>query len=270
MFRIGDFSRLGRVTVKALRHYDRLGLLRPAGVDPTTGYRYYSADQMPRLSRILALKEAGLSLDDIATILDEDLPPGEIVVLLELKRGELAQRIRGEETKLRRLEALLGRTDEENGMSSYCVTLKKTTPVKIASLRDIIPTYGDQGSLWDELCGYLGQKGAGFAGTPMAIYYDEEYKERDVDIEVCVPVSADVEETGRIRMSDLPGGEDIASVIHKGPFEGVHAAYKAVMEWMAGNGYEMNGPAREVYLTDPKQTAPEDYITEVQVPVRKK
>ena len=269
MFRIGDFSRLGRVTVKTLRHYDRLGLLRPAVVDPATGYRHYAADQMPRLTRILALKQAGLSLEEIATILDEDLPPGELVALLKLKRHELEQRIRDEEARLRRLETLLSRTDKENGMSSYDVTLKKTDPVKIASLRGIVPTYADQGALWEELFGYLGQKGAGFAGTPLAIYYDEEYKERDVDLEVCVPVSADVEETGRIRMSDLPGGEDIASVIHKGPFEGVHAAYTAVLEWMAGNGYELNGPVREVYLTDPKQIAPEDYITDVQVPVRK-
>jgi effector-binding domain-containing protein len=269
MFRIGDFSRLGRVTVKALRHYDRVGLLRPALVDPATGYRHYSADQMPRLSRILALKEAGLSLEEIATILGEDLPTEELLGILKLKRGELAQRIRDEETKLRRLETLLSRTDEENGMSSYDVTLKKTAPVKIASLRGVVPTYGDQGMLWNELCSHPGASGKNSAGAPFTIYYDEEYKERDVDLEVCVPVTAEVEETDRIMMTDMAGGEEVASVIHKGPFENVSAAYKAIMEWMAGNGYETAGPSREVYLTDPQRTAPEDYITEVQVPVRK-
>ncbi len=79
-----------------------------------------------------------------------------------------------------------------------------------------------------------------------------------------------MEETGRLKVSDLPGGEEIASTIHKGPFENVDAAYKVIGEWMADNGYEMSGSGREVYLTDPQKTAPEDYITEVQVPVRKK
>lgn len=270
MFRIGDFSRLGRVTVKALRHYDRLGLLRPALVDPATGYRYYSADQMSQLSRILALKQAGLSLDEIATILGEDLPPEELVGILKLKRSELEQRVRDGEETLRRLETLLGRADKENGMSSYDVTLKKSEPVKIASLRGIVPTYADQGALWGELCANPGVTGKQAGGAPFTIYYDDEYKERDVDLEVCVPVSDDVEESGRIKMSELPGGEDIASTIHKGPFENVGAAYKAIGVWMAGNGYEMSGPGREVYLTDPQKTAPEDYITEVQVPVSRK
>ena len=182
MFRIGDFSRLGRVTVKALRHYDRLGLLCPAAVDPATGYRYYSAYQMPQLARILTLKQAGLSLEEIATVLSEGLPLEELVGILNLKRGELEQKIRDEEETLRRLETLLGRADKENGMSTYDVTLKKSEPVKIASLRGIVPTYADQGRLWGELCSHPGVGGKNTAGASFTIYYDDEYKERDVDL----------------------------------------------------------------------------------------
>jgi len=89
MFKIGEFSKLSQVTVKTLRYYDEIGLLKPAKVDRFTSYRYYSADQLPRLNRILALKDLGLSLAQVAQLLDGDLPPAQIRGMLRLKQAEL-------------------------------------------------------------------------------------------------------------------------------------------------------------------------------------
>ncbi len=93
MFKIGDFSKLSQVSVKALRLYDQMGLLKPSQVDRFTSYRYYSASQLPRLNRILALKNLGFSLEQIAKLLDDQIPPEQIRGMLRLKQAELQQAI---------------------------------------------------------------------------------------------------------------------------------------------------------------------------------
>jgi len=104
MFKIGEFSKLSQVPVKTLRYYDEIGLLKPAKVDRFTGYRYYSADQLPRLNRILALKDLGLSLAQIARLLNDDLPPAQIRGMLRLKQAELQQQVQEEQARLARVE----------------------------------------------------------------------------------------------------------------------------------------------------------------------
>ena len=105
MFKIGEFSRLSRVSVRMLRHYDQLGLLTPSQIDPFTNYRYYSADQLPRLNRILALRDLGFSLEQIAGVLDEDLPADQLLGMLKLKRAEIEEQMQAERLRLARLEA---------------------------------------------------------------------------------------------------------------------------------------------------------------------
>ena len=95
MLRIGDFSRLTQVTVKALRHYDSLGLLRPAHIDPDSGYRYYTSSQLPRLNRILAMKEMGFSLEQIGQLLDADLSAEQMRSMLLGKQDEVRDQIDG-------------------------------------------------------------------------------------------------------------------------------------------------------------------------------
>ncbi|MBN1862314.1 MAG: MerR family transcriptional regulator, partial [Dehalococcoidales bacterium] len=93
MLKIGDFSRLSRVTVKALRYYDEIGLLKPVSVDRFTGYRYYSAEQLPRLNRIIVLKNLGLSLEEVSQLLNDDLTAEHIRQLLHVKQAEIRQRL---------------------------------------------------------------------------------------------------------------------------------------------------------------------------------
>ena len=113
MFKIGDFSRLSLVSVKALRYYDELGLLKPARVDESTGYRYYAASQLTRLNRILAMKDMGLSLEQIALLLDKDLTPDQIRGMLRLKQVELRQQLVEGQARLVRIEAWLQAFEQE-------------------------------------------------------------------------------------------------------------------------------------------------------------
>ncbi|MGD8719538.1 MAG: MerR family transcriptional regulator [Candidatus Zixiibacteriota bacterium] len=269
MFKIGEFSKLSRVPVKTLRYYDEVGLLRPADVDRFTGYRRYHATQLPRLNRILALRDLGFSLEEISTLLAAELPVDEMRRMLEAKRLELENRAREEQERLARVEARLKLLEQEDTMGNYDVVIKKVEDVRAATCRGIIPTYAEPKAIWEELMGYLKQNGASFAGPCFALYHDQCYKEKDVDAEACQPISGDVPETARIKVRELPGGE-MASTIHKGPYSGLNDCYTAALKWIEQNGYRVAGPDREIYLEGAWTTDdPEQYVTELQIPVEK-
>jgi DNA-binding transcriptional MerR regulator len=112
MFKIGEFSRLSRVSVRMLRHYDQLGLLTPSQIDPFTGYRYYSAEQLPRLNRIIALRDLGFSLEQITGMLEDNLSTDQLLGMLKLKRAEVQEQMKSEQQKLARLEVRIRQMSE--------------------------------------------------------------------------------------------------------------------------------------------------------------
>jgi DNA-binding transcriptional MerR regulator len=267
MFKIGEFSRFSQVTVKTLRYYDKLGLLKPARVDRFTGYRYYSASQLPRINRILALKDLGLSLDQIAQLLEDDLSPDQIRGMLRLKQAEIQQEVREEQARLARVEWRLKQIEQEETMPTQEVVLKKVTPIAVASVRDIIPITGI-GQLFGEVFAYLGQHKINPAGPTMGIYYDEEFREEAVDVETAVPVGESVPTGERVKSRELPAVEEMACIVHEGTFDTLAGTYGQLMAWIEANGYRMAGPIREVYM----QWAGADdatNITEIQLPVAK-
>jgi effector-binding domain-containing protein len=271
MFKIGDFSKLGQVSVKTLRYYDELGLLKPVSVDRFTGYRYYSADQLPRLNRILALKDLGLALEEIGALLSDDLPAAQLRGMWRLKQIEARERVREDQERLARVEARLRQIEEEGKMPTYEVVVKKIPALRVASVRGIIPTYSQQAQLWGELEGHLGQNGVRPSGPCLALYHDAEFKEHDVDAEVCEPISASLRANDRVKVYDLPAVETMAVVVHKGAFTALSQAYNAVMQWIQANGYRICGPSREIYVhtSEPVRQDDPSYVTEIQIPVEK-
>ena len=272
MIRIGDFSKLSRVSVKTLRFYDEMGLLKPIEVDRVTGYRYYEFDQLPRLHRILALKDLGFSLEEIGRLLEEDLSAEQMRGMLKLRQAEIRQRVEEEAGRLERVELWLRQIEQEDSMSKYDVVIKKIEPIKIASVRGVVPTPPDQRSLWDELMGYLNQQGARMSGPPMALYHDKEFKERDWDIEVSIPIIDQIAPGQRVKVYDLPGFEKMACVVHTGPFATIGEAYDAIAKWIDQNGYQIVGPGRELNLRLPDQLGNQNdpnTVNEIQFPVEK-
>ena len=225
MIRIGDFSKLSRVSIKALRYYDEMGLLKPIEVDRFTGYRYYEFDQLPRLYRILALKDLGFSLEEIGRLLENGLSVEQMRGMLKLRQAEIRQRVEEEAARLERVELWLREIEQEDSMSKYDVVIKKIEPIKVAAVRGVVPTPPDQRSLWDELMNYLNQKGARMIGPPMAIYHDKEFKERDWDIEVVMPIVDELTSENGVKIYDLPASEKTACVVHTGPFATIGEAY---------------------------------------------
>ena len=270
MLKIGDFSHISQVSVKTLRYYDELGLLKPATVDRFTGYRYYAFDQLPRLYRILALKDLGLSLQQITQLLQHDLPVEQLRGMLRLKQAEIEQQAAEVQGRLARVAAWLQQIEQEtHPMTNPNVVLKKIDPVLVAGTRGIIPRYSEQGSLWEELEGYLHRCKVTPSAACFTIYYSDE---PTVDAEVCEPLAAPCPATDRIQVHRLPGVETMASVIHHGPFETIGEAYKAILQWIEANHYRCVGPVREHYLKPPEQERSQtdpNTVTEIQFPVEK-
>ena len=273
MIKIGDFSKLSRVSVKTLRFYDEMGLLKPVEVDRFSGYRYYEFRQLARLYRLLALKDLGFSLEEIGPLLDGDLSAEQLRGMLKLRQAEIRQRVAEEVARLARVELWLRQIEQENSMSAYDVVLRKIEAYPyVASVRAVVPSPPDQRALWETLMIYLEQQKARMIGPPMAIYHDSEFKERDWDIEVCMPLAAEVPSTSEVRVAELPGVETMACVVHTGPFATISLAYDALNKWIIENGYQIVGPPRELNLKVPEpignQHDPQT-VNEIQFPVSK-
>lgn len=268
MLRIGDFSRLGKVTIQTLRHYDQLGLLKPVEVDHFTGYRFYSATQLPRLNRILLLKDLGFTLDQVKDMLDEDLPLQQFVGMLKLKRAEVEQQITAEQTRLTQIEARLRWIAGETRMPDYEISLKSVEAIPVLSVQDTVQTYGEVMHLWREIRTYLRSNGVAWTYPNLAIWQEIEYQEENILAEATTPYQGKLPGTDRIRVKTLPALETVVSTIHQGDYEEIPRTYEALIRWNETNGYRVSGPIREVYIHYERDNLAAN-ITEIQLPVLK-
>ncbi|MBL8155101.1 MAG: MerR family transcriptional regulator [Anaerolineae bacterium] len=282
MFKIGEFARISRVPVKTLRYYDEIGLLTPAEVDRFTGYRYYSADQLARLNRILTFKDLGLSLEQIARLLDEALTAEQIRGMLRLRQAEIAQEVNEAQARLARLETRIRQIEQEGLMSATQVTYKTVEPLTILSIREVVPSVEQMGprisAAFGRLYGFIGQAQARVAGAPMVLYHANEqsggyeFHEENIDTETAAvvdPHSLPVEVPAGITRRTLER-TGVASAIHQGSYDTIEQTYAAVGKWMEGSGYHISGPPREIYLRGPESGVPaQEYLTEIQYPVER-
>jgi DNA-binding transcriptional MerR regulator len=283
MFKIGEFSRLSRVSVRMLRHYDQLGLLTPSETDPFTGYRYYSADQLPRLNRIIALRDLGFSLEHIAGMLDEDLSIDQLLGMLRLKRAEVEEQMKLEQQRLARLEVRIRQMSESPKHGNYDVIVREIGPELAATYREVAVDDDRIQQMFDGVETYVaGFEGARADKPPFSIYYDDEYREKEMDVEVAVPLRYGIPENENIRVRQLPRLSNLACVVHVGEYSEIDQAYNALLAWIEANNYRMTGPIREVYLRygadgldfelPPTYLGHDehDYVTELQLSVEKK
>ena len=283
MFKIGEFSRLSRVSVRMLRHYDQLGLLTPSEIDPYTGYRYYSAEQLPRLNRIIALRDLGFSLEQIAGMLEEDLSTDQLLGMLKLKRAEVVGQMQLEQQRLARLEVRIRQMSNSPTYAAYDVIIRDIEPELVATYREGAADDDRLQQMFDQVETYVAQfDGARADKPPLSIYYDEEYREKDMDVEVAVPLKYAIPENELIRVRQTPRLSTVACVVHVGEYSDIYQAYNALLAWIEANNYRMIGPIREVYLRYgaddldfelPASYLAKDtneYVTELQLSVEKR
>lgn len=268
MLRIGEFSSLAQVSIKTLRYYDETGLLKAAAVDPETGYRYYAAAQLSRLHRIFALKDLGLTLDQIAGVLDGGISGEQMRGMLVLREAEQRKRVDEENHRLSRIRSRIRLIEQENQMP-YDVIIKNVPPQWLASFREIIPAYNAVGTIYPKVMGALGPA-MERSTLAVALWHDPEYKERDVDAEAGFYLKEPVSANGGVAVRELPAAS-VASTIHNGAYRRLQEAYDSLLRWIADNAYHVAGPIRELYLRSGAcgDQDDESCITEIQVPIQR-
>ncbi|GLZ59767.1 MerR family transcriptional regulator [Micromonospora parva] len=272
MFTIGDFARLGRVSVRMLRHYDSIGLLRPASVDPHTGYRFYRADQLRRLNRVIALKELGLTLEQVRAIVDDAVDVAELRGMLRLRRSQLAEQLAADTARLAAVEARLRMIESEGRMTTQDVVLKEIAPVRVAELTAVAASYQGEDigpviqPLYPELFRRLSAAGVNPSGPAVAWYEPADAGGDAVVVHAGVLVDAEPAAAPDVTVRDLPALRSAATIIHHGAMDDVEPSMQALARWIEENGYRTDGFAREVYL-DYCADTPEKGVTELQLAV---
>lgn len=271
VYQIGEFSKICRVPVSALRYYSDLGLLPPVTIDPDSGYRYYSAAQLPRLNRILALKDLGLSLEEIGAILDDELPASELRGMLRLKKAEIGQLVSEHQARLRRVENRLRMIEGEGKMPEQEVVLRELEPIHVVALREVLTDPRDVGTMITDGFSALMPAGIMPTGACFSIYHDPEFKPTELDVEVAFPVADHVTEApqtpgGRSFTSRTVCGGKAAVTVHRGPYDRLDQVYAAIGSWISDNNLQIAGPPQEAYLTAPDD--PTGPVTEIRWPVQ--
>jgi DNA-binding transcriptional MerR regulator len=274
VFRIGEFSQIARVSGRLLRYYDSIGLLRPQRIDPDTGYRYYSAGQLERLNRILALKELGLSLDQVARMLDDRISAAEIRGMLTLKKAELERSLAEEAARLRHIESRLTQIEQQGSLGDYDVVVKSGAATPMLSTRAIYPTFDEVIAALRDIAHAVRAQVTAVARENMVVIAHCDFDDENLDLEIGVTLNRAVNKPVRLpsgaqlALTELPASATLATLVRTGPLYQSHLAFGKLGVWMEANSYEIAGPCREIFLDMPFQT-PGDPAVEIQFPVTK-
>ncbi|MCX5397636.1 MerR family transcriptional regulator [Streptomyces sp. NBC_00102] len=275
MFTIGDFARYGRVSPRMLRHYDAIGLLRPDRIDPATGYRFYGAAQLARLNRVIALKDLGFTLQEVASILDDEITAQELGGMLRLRRAELEAAMAAAAARLNQVEARLRTIESEGRMDTDDIVIKQVPAVRIAELTGTAGSYRPQDitpvivPLYERLLPSLAAAGVTPTGPGIARYEDAPGGDTTtgaVLVHAGVTVSAPVGPVGDtgVKVVELPSFE-AATIVHRGSMDSVLSTEQVLARWLDTSGYRSAGYAREVSLECPEDR--EKWVTELQQPI---
>ena len=271
MFSIGEFARHGRVSVRMLRHYDAIGLLRPATVDPVSGYRFYQASQLAELNRVIALKDLGFTLQQVQTILEEKVTAAELRGMLKLRRAEIHAQIEAETVRLARVEARLLTIEDEARAPADGVVIKRLAPVRVGELTGEAAGYEPEAitpviqPLYCDLWQRMAKAGVTAAGPAVAYYEDTPAGDGAVVVHAAVPVVAEAGGDHGLSVVDLAEVESAAAIIHHGSMDDVLSTGQALARWIDANGYRSVGYAREVTLE--WSADPDQWVTELQQPI---
>ncbi|MFC8046776.1 MerR family transcriptional regulator [Nocardia sp. NPDC057353] len=271
MLSIGDFAAHGRVSVRMLRHYDAVGLLRPDRVDPVSGHRWYGAGQLARLNRIVAIKELGFTLEQVGRILDDRVGDAELRGMLRLRRAELEQRIVADRARLAQVEARLRMIEKEGAMPVDDVVVKSVPAVRVAELSAVADDFEPTsigpvvGRLFEELCARLERARVPIVGPAICYYEQRAVGDGSVLAHAAMPVNVGPDPGHDFDVVDLPAMERAATVIHRGDMNGVLEPWQGLGRWIADNGYRSDGPGREVTLVYSEDAG--EWVTEIQEPI---
>jgi DNA-binding transcriptional MerR regulator/effector-binding domain-containing protein len=276
MFRIGEFSKIAQVSGRLLRYYDELGLLSPVYTDQQTGYRYYSAQQLPRLNRILVLKELGLSLEQITRLLEQDTSTEELHGMLTLRKAQIEQTLQEEMTRLQMIESRLEQLNTHGEIQEPDIILKSIPAQGFLGLREVLPNMSAVRWLVEKLNSVVpALVGHSPLGYIAVIIHSPMYEPETFDLEIGFLLTGKVPEVlplpneRILTVRELPAVETMATLAHIGPVEHRHRGYAALAAWLQSNSYEVSGVGREILVQLPIGVPEDEAVIELQLPAIK-
>lgn len=271
MLKISDFSKLSKISIRMLRFYDENDILKPAIVKEN-GYRYYDSKQLLEASHIQYLRYLGLSTLQIKYILINYQNQEDIVQYLELHLNELkVEQVKIIE-KINALTKTIEKMKQEETMINYQVEVKTIPEKYMMCKRGMIPSYDKEGLLWQGLCNELEETGMQVKkvenGMIMAVFYDQGYKENDVDVEIRTEVEGEYHDTENIKFKKIPAVQ-VASITFTGSYDHITDVSYSIAKWITEHHYEICGPDFSIYHVGYFQTQnPEEFVTEICYPIR--
>lgn len=265
LLKIGEFSQLGQVSIRTLRHYDEIDLLHPQLVDEESGYRYYSVKQLEVLAQIVLLRELKFSLKEIKSLVQED--PKILTAALLKKDREIEKEIQRDKYRQQQIHQMIQRMQHQD---KYQVTIKKIPAFSVISLRKKIKSFYHEGLLWEDFMEVLENQQIAFppeADQNLTIFHDKEYLEEGVDVEVAIISDKEVEEP--LQRRQLPELEQAAIMYVEGNYHQLPEAYQSFAKWLDEHPeFEMVKATRQFCHVGPEHTDnPEEYLTELQIPL---
>lgn len=267
LLRIGVFSTLSQISPRMLRHYQERGVLEPAQVDPFTGHRYYHPSQLRTANLVVQLREAGFPVSAISQLVKSE-DPAQVAAAIDAQRLELGGQRKRLHAQLAALDLVSTTLRGRPEMTE--VRREKTPEMVVASLRRTMPTYQDEGQLWEELTPLLQQAGVAFpaGGLCGATYHDPDHKDTDVDVEVWTQVTEPFTPAPPLSCRTMPAQEVIAATL-LGDYSQMASISNVLGAYIAEHQLE-TGPMFNIYRVGPAQNPdPSSWVTEVCFPVLK-
>ena len=274
MYSIGRFASIGRVTVRMLRHWDEIGLLNPAHVDPTTGYRSYAPEQLAELAEIVRLRDLGVGLADIGRVIRPEVGGPAARQVLEAAREALRRTVTAESDRLTRFDAYLREAEGAITMSDLAtdVVFQAVPARRVATIIRSAAGYGSRnigpvvGPMFPEVEALLAARGVA-PGAAVAVYdSDESGDGSTVLVTAGFEVGPDVVAVPGLHMHDLPALEWAAIAVHHGPVDTIDRTWHALMEAVRAGGFVFSDAPREIYLT-PGDRPQSEWVTQLVQPV---
>ncbi len=267
MFKIGEFSKLTQVSIRMLRYYDEEGLLKPAHVDMWTGHRLYSTNQIPRLNKIIYLRDSGLNVSEIKEALD--INDNDLLATLERKQVEIEKAIQSERDKLNRIQIARNEILNNKEDMRYSISTKSVPSYQVLSYRKTMPSYYSEGEMWQELCEYANKEKLSIDAKGFSLYHDEDYRDEDVDIEICIPIKKIKVVKAPFSIRTVEAVEHMASTFVYGDFSKINDAFLSFAKWLEENSnFSMASPTRQIVHKGPEEEDnPDNYLIEIQIPL---
>ena len=274
MFRIGEFSRIARVSARLLRYYDELGLLKPGVVDASTGYRYYTSSQLQRLNRILVLRDLGLTLQQIGGAIEESASADQLRAMLELRRADAERALAEEAVRLRHIEARIAQLEAGSAGDLDDVLIRAEPARTIVAVRDTVGSFVEARMIIGELARILPKRvPRETLGAIIGIAHSAEFEPDAIDVELGYVLNGelpgDLPAIGQrqLQVRDLPAVPHMAACVRVGLPEDAHLITGKIGHYVESHGYRLAGPGREVFLRPPRPDRMDESVVEMQFPV---